>query len=129
MADLTKGANFSPDINSLQSATKISGLTAGSALSMGDAVYIASDGTVKPAVSSQATIPGSPDFAGVVAHDANFGEPVTILGSGARFNYGFGFTPGTQLSVSGNAGKFAINTTSASATVASVISSTDIIIK
>jgi len=127
MAAETIASDFSLDIASAQSALKVSGLKAGVAIAEGQTVYIASDGTLKLAVTTQSVVGDQPDFLGIAAHDAAVGENVTVFGVGARFHYSAGLTPGEFFAVSATAGGLEATVT-VGLVVAVAINATDILI-
>lgn len=124
MADLTRIA--SPSFDGANPALpKITGLVAGEALTIGDLVYIKSDGKVWKTVGSAATAPAK--AVGMVGLDCSVNEACTILARGWRWNYSTGLTPGAKYYVSGTAGLLSdVATTGGTTPVAFAITATDI---
>jgi len=105
MADLTKLSTAGIDGVSANRCAYITENFAGEDLGKVDACYIASDGKVYKAVSSQVTISGIADFSGFTNRVVPSGQPVTLFGAGAIFGYASALTPGQYLYVSNTAGK------------------------
>jgi len=122
-------SGFSPDLVSAQSGMRITGLFAGETLTEGQAVYLASDGTLKKAVSTQCAPANQAEFLGLVLHGAVAGEPCTVFGRGCRVKYSTGMTPGALLWVSATAGAlYDAKVASADIPAAIALSATDIMI-
>lgn len=122
-------AGFSPDLVSAQSAIRITGLTAGVTLTEGQAVYLASDGTLLKAISTQCQPANVAEFLGLVLHGAVAGEPCTVFGRGARIKFATGLTIGELLYVSATAGSLYNAKVATSDTPAAIcVSSTDIVL-
>lgn len=126
MAQVTKDANASLDDSTAMYAGQISGLIAGAAIGALDACYIkAADGKAYPSNGSAAT--EAAKFDGFAARAASAGDPVTLFSNGARFHYGTGLTPGTDLYIGTAAGSLAdAATTGGTSVIARVINSTDV---
>ena len=126
MADLTL-ANVSMDFNS---ANRVLSGVAGEDLPAGSPVYMAADGKIKKAVSTQCTIATIPDFLGVVVEAVKSGKPVTVFGKNTRVSLvDSGLVPGSLYWISGNAGKISDAKVAAGDTpFAMAVSSSDAII-
>lgn len=100
------------------------GLLAGEAIEAGDAIYIASDGTL---MRSNGTSANAAAVGGwIAAGDASTGEALTGY-KNVAFHYGSGLTPGTPLYVGATAGRLAdAASTGGTAVVARVIDATRI---
>lgn len=129
MATLTRSTSASMDTSTGMFAPQISGdLIAGEALDIAAPCYIkASDGKVYMSNGTADTEPAR--VFGFTPRAASAGEPVTLMGAGARFRYGSGLTIGTQLYPSGTAGRLDdAATTGGDVACAVVISATDIVV-
>ena len=137
MANITRSTKVSLDAFSANHAVMVSGLTAGSAISVGDACYLETDGKVYPARADKAVGVVS-KFIGIapLAYSAN--DAMTVFGKGSRFDYGTILSSGSYLFVSGSTtpGYLADSATAITGTsgsfadvpVAVCLNSTDVII-
>lgn len=127
MAVVTKAAAASMDASTGMFAGQISGdLYAGEALGAVAPCYIkAADGKVYQSNGTAATEPAKFDGFTPCAYAA--GDAVALYNVGARFQYGAGLTPGTDLYVAATAGALdTAATTGGVRPVARVINDTDI---
>jgi hypothetical protein len=103
MADLTVSSVADFDLNSVNYVIHA---RAGADLTPGMPVYMASDGTVKPCISTQCTIATLPDFLGVSGETVKSGKMVTVYGKNTRFTImDSGLTPGALFYISATGGK------------------------
>ena len=126
MANVTRVAGASMDASTGMFAPQISGdLYAGEALNAVAPCRIHTDGKVY--MSNGTANNASAGFDGFTPKAYTIGEPVTLFGVGARFRYGSGMTPDTDLYVSGTAGLLSDTaTTGGLVAIARTVSSTDI---
>lgn len=131
MADVTVASNASIDPVSTQKAPFISGLVAGEDLDAAAPCYIKNDGkvymtvtTVNNGIATQAA------YAGFTAKSYKSGDPVTLFGKGARFNYSSAMTPGEVFFASATAGALsdAVVLANDVSPLAMAISATDIVV-
>lgn len=103
MANVARVANASGDTTHLMKAPQISGdVYAGENLDAVAPCRIGADGKVY--MSNGTAADANAKFDGFTARAVRAGEPVTLYGVGARFRYGSGMVPGTDLYVSATAG-------------------------
>lgn len=127
MALVTRDTAASPDASTGMFAPQISGLVAGEDLTVGDACYVAADGTVMKSNGAAATAPAK--CRGFATRTAKAGQPVTLYGRGARFRYGSGLTPGAEYFVAATAGQLdTAATVGGTVAVAFAVNATDIIV-
>lgn len=127
MADITKLSTASMDAISAMRSDYFSGLTAGSAIAVADAVYIDSNGEVQQAIASVVSTGSLVAFIGLAPKAVEDGQPITVFGRGARFGYGSGLTPGQVLFVSASvAGALTATANTGDMPVAICVSTTDI---
>lgn len=127
MAQVTKSASASMDASTGMFARQTTGnLYAGEALGVAAPCYIkAADGKVYQSNGTAAN--EAAKFDGFTPRACAIGEPVTLMGIGARFRYGTGLTIGTDLFISATAGTLSdVATTGGVRAIARVITSTDI---
>lgn len=126
MALLTRSADASMDVSTGQFAPQITGLVAGEALDVAAPCYIkSSDGKVYMSNGTAATEPA--EIIGFTPRAVKIGQPVTLYGNGARFNYGTGLTPGDRYYIGATAGRLDDTATTGDAVgVAQAITATDI---
>lgn len=129
MADVTR-TNPSLDAATGQFADQISGLVCGEDIAAGDACYIkGADGAIYKANGTAADEKAK--CAGFAPKAAKSGEPLTLYGPGARFQYdsAAGLTPGKPLFISATAGALGdAATTGGTVPVAKAITTTDIVV-
>jgi hypothetical protein len=130
MANVTIASTASLDAVSARAVPFISGLVAGEDLLAAAPCYIKSDGKVYMTVTTVATIATVADCDGFTADAVSSGQPVTLFGKGARFNYGSSLTPGALLYASATKGRLAdaVVLTNDVSPLARVISTTDIVV-
>jgi len=131
MADVTVASNASIDPVSTQKAPFISGLVAGEDLDAAAPCYIKNDGKVYMTVTTVTNgIATQAAYAGFTAKSYKSGEPVTLFGKGARFNYSSAMTPGAVFFASTTAGALsdAVVLTNDVSPLAMAISATDIVV-
>ena len=116
----------SVDASTAMFAPQISGLLAGEALFTGAIVKI--DPTTNRVFKANGTAADiNAQIAGVVARAAQVGQAVTILGSGTRFRYSSGLTPGAKLYLATTSGQAdSAATTGDAVGVFRVINDTDV---
>ena len=126
MALVTRAANASMDASTGMFAPQISGLVAGEALDVAAPCYIkSSDGKVY--MSNGTAANEAAEIIGFTPRAVKAGQPCTLFGKGARFNYGTGGTPGDKLYIGATAGRLDAATTTGDAVgVAQWITATDI---
>lgn len=126
MALVTRSANASMDASTGMFAPQITGLLAGEALDVAAPCYIkSSDGLVYMSNGTAATEPA--EVVGFTPRAVKVGQPVTLFGKGARFNYGTGLTPGDKYYIGATAGRLDTAATTGDALgVAQAITATDI---
>lgn len=126
MPTITRSASASADGTSLLYAPQIPDLVAGEALALAAPCYIkAADGLVYQSNGTAATEPAKCD--GFAARAVSIGQPVTLVGLGARFRYSTGMTPGQNLFISATAGALdTAATTGGVNVIARAINATDI---
>ncbi|MBA3891544.1 MAG: hypothetical protein H0X64_13540 [Gemmatimonadaceae bacterium] len=125
MALVTRSAEASIDASTGMVAPQITGLLAGAALDVAAPCYIHTDGTVLMADGTANN--AAARVVGFTPRAVASGQPVTLLGYGARFRYGTGLTPGARLFLGATAGRLDDGaTTGDAAGIATVISTTDI---
>lgn len=125
MALLTRASYASMDAASGGYAPQISdGLVAGADLDVAAPCYIkASDGKVYMSNGTAATEPAK--FDGFTARAVKSGQPVTLFGTGAKFEYGTGLTPGATYYIGTTAGRLSDAATTGDAVgVARAVTST-----
>lgn len=117
-----------PDTSQAMFASQIPDLYAGEALDAGAPCYIkAADGRVY--MSNGTAANEAAKVHGFTPRAATQGEPITLLGPGARFRYGTGLTPGTRLFLGATAGRFdTAATTGGTAAIAFVVNATDVVV-
>lgn len=127
MALVTRVSSASVDASTGMLAPQITGLIAGEDLDPAAPCYIkAADGKVYmsngTAADEAAKIDGFNPRKNVKA-----GQPVTLLGKGARFRYGTALTPGARYYIGATAGRLDTAATTGDAVgVAAAINATDI---
>lgn len=126
MALVTRAATASIDTIQAQKVPSIAGLYAGEDLAVAAPCYIkSSDGKVYLANGTAAN--EAAEVVGWTARAAKSGEPVTLYGRGARFNYGTGLTPGDIYFLGATAGRIDTAATTGDAFgIAQAITATDI---
>jgi hypothetical protein len=127
MATITRASSASADTGSLMRAPQIAGdLYAGEDLDIAAPCYIkASDGLVYMSNGTAANEAAKVD--GFTATAVKSGEAVTLFGTGTRFGYGSGLTPGQNMYVSATKGRLDdAATTGGTVVVARAINATDI---
>lgn len=126
MAAVTRSAQASPDASTGQFAPQISGLVTGELCNAGEPCYIkAADGKIYRSNGVAANEAAKVD--GFAARTANPGEPLTLLGKGARFRWSTGLTPGANLYLGATAGGLdTAATTGGLVPIARAINDTDI---
>lgn len=125
MALVTPSTSASMDAASAMFAPQISdGLVAGEALLVAAPCYIkASDGKVY--MSNGTAANEAAKFDGFTARAVPSGQPVTLFGTGAKFEYAAGMTPGANLFIGTTAGRLdTVATTGDAAGVARAITAT-----
>jgi hypothetical protein len=142
MADITKVSPSVEPRSAMRAVILEGDLLAGEALSAGDAVFIHSDGklyqsdAVDHVDTLELTDSGTDTidivvskFVGMVNEDYAAGEPVTVFGHGAIFNYGSGLTEGAFYWVSGTQGALSdARVATGDSAVAMAISTQDILV-
>ena len=125
MALLTPSANVSMDAGSGGLAPHISdGLVAGEALLAGAPCYIAAAGTVFMCNGTAAGVAVS-NYAGFTARATAIGQPVSLFGAGAKFEYSTGMTPGAKYFMGATAGRLdTAATTGGTAPIAQAVTAT-----
>lgn len=125
MALVTRSADASPDASTIAVAPQITGLLAGSDIDVAAPCYIKSDGTV--AMCDGTAADEKSVLAGFSTRAAKAGQPVTLVGTGSRFRYGTGLTPGAVYYIGATAGRLDDGpTTGDSLGVAQAVSTTDV---
>lgn len=124
---VTRSARAGIDTSSAMFCDQITGLIAGEALDIVSPCLIDTDGLVYMCGSTS----GSPGevgaVAGFTARAVASGEPVTLFGEGARFQYGASLTPGAKFYVGATAGRLDDGATAFDDVgVAQVLTATDI---
>lgn len=127
MALITRSALASMDAN--QAVQIVAGLFAGEALDVAAPCYIKnSDGLVYMSNGTAATEPAR--CHGFTPRAVAIGQPVTLFGTGTRFRYATGMTPGNTLYVGATAGRLDDGATTGDAVgCALVVSATDIVVR
>lgn len=135
MADITKVSTASIDPVSARAVPFISGLVAGEDLQkaspcyiLGEEVYMSGSSVTETFnIVSGSLIQSRVD--GFTAESVLDGEPVTLFGNGARFNYSSGLMSGSPLFVGVSSGSLSYTKSlEGDLPVARVITSTDIIV-
>jgi hypothetical protein len=125
MALVTRIATASMDLSSAQFAHQIPGLVAGEALDIAAPCYIDTDGLVY--LSNATAVDKEAQICGWTPRAYLAGEPVTLMGEGARFKYGSGLTPGAVLYLGATNGRLDTAATTGDAVgCARVVSATDV---
>ena len=126
MSLVARATTPSMDASTGMFAPQITGLIAGEDLLAVAPVYIkSSDGLVY--MSNGTAANEAAEIIGFTARAVKSGQPVTVFGKGARFNYGTGQTPGDKYYIAATAGRLDTATTTGDAVgVAQAITSTDI---
>ena len=126
MTLITRSTTAGIDISSAQFAPQIPDLIAAEDLAIAAPCHIlAADGKVYLSTATAADADAALD--GFAARAAKAGEPITLFGIGARFQYGSGLTPGATLYMGATDGRLDdAATTGDAAGVAKVINATDI---
>jgi hypothetical protein len=128
MALVTRSASASPDTGSLMRAPQIAGdLYAGEALDPAAPCRIHTDGLVYMTNGTANNANANCD--GFTARAVAVGQPVTLYGVGARFQYGSGLTPGARYYAAATAGRLdTAATTGGLEPIAVAVNATDIIV-
>lgn len=126
MALVTRDSAASMDVSTGSMAPQVSGLIAGEDLEIGPCYIKASDGKAYAsngtAANEAAKTDGWNPRPGVKA-----GQPVALYGTGTRFRYGTGLTPGARYFIGATAGRIDTAATTGDAVgVAAAINATDI---
>lgn len=126
MAVVPRSATAGADTGSLVRAPQIAGdLNAGEALDIAAPCRIASDGMVY--LSDGTADDAVAKFDGLTPRAVAADQPVSLYGSGARFWYETGLTPGARFSAAGKPGRHdTAPTTGRLAPIAAAINTTDI---
>ena len=127
MSLVTRAAQASVDTSTAMFAPQLTGnLYAGEALDVCAPCYIkASDGKVY--MSNGTAANEAAKFDGFTPRACGIGEPVTLLGIGARMRYGSGLTIGASYFVAATAGRLdTAATTGGTVAIARAINATDI---
>lgn len=128
MATVTRSASASPDTNMALTIAQVAGIVAGADIDAAAPCYIASDGFAY--MSTGAAANAAARCRGFSAKAVKAGEPVDLLGEGARFNYGTALTPGADLFVSATAGRLDdVASTGGTVAVAFAVSATDVVVR
>ncbi|MFZ6029959.1 MAG: hypothetical protein ACOYYS_19775 [Chloroflexota bacterium] len=126
MALITRSSSASLDTNSVLYAPQIPDLVAGENIDIAAPCYIKStDGKVY--MSNGTAANEAAECAGFSARAAKSGQPITLVGKGARFKYGSGLTPGDKCYIGATAGRLDTAATTGDAVgVAQALTATDI---
>lgn len=126
MSLVTRSSSASLDTVTAMKAPQITGLYAGEDLDIAAPCYIkSSDGKVY--MSNGTAANEAAEVIGFSARAVKSGEPVTVFGKGARFQYGSSLTPGDVYYVGATKGRLDTAATTGDAVgVAQAITSTDI---
>ena len=126
MALITRSSNASPDMNSIMYGPQIPDLVAGEDIDIAAPCYIKSaDGKVY--MSNGTAANEAAEVIGFSVRAALAGQPVTIAGKGARFQYGSGLTPGDKYYIGTTKGRLdTATTTGDSVGAAQALTATDI---
>lgn len=126
MALLTRSANASLDASTGMYAPQITGLYAGEDLDVAAPCYIkSSDGMVY--MSNGTAANEAAEIVGFTPRAAKAGQPITLVGKGARFGYGSGLTPGDIYFIGATKGRLDTAATTGDAVgVAQAVTATDI---
>ena len=117
----------SPDTVSIMHLPQIAGLKAGEDLLACAPCHIESDGLIY--MSNATADDADAAIHGWTTRQANAGEPVTLVGEGARFNYAAGLTPGAKLYLGATDGRLdAAATVGDTVGVAFAVTATDIVV-
>jgi len=101
MANVTRSSTLSFNAFAENHSVKVTGLTAGAAIALGDACYLETDGKVYPARSDK-VIGYASKFIGIAPLAYASGDAMTVYGKGARFDYAASMFSGSYLYVSGS---------------------------
>lgn len=128
MSLITRASTASMDASTGMYAPQITGLYAGEDLSVAAPCYIkSSDGKVY--MSNGTSANEAAEFAGFTPRAVKSGQPVTLFGIGARFNYGSSLTPGDVYYIGATAGRLdTAATTGDTMGTAMAVTSTDIVV-
>lgn len=123
MALVTRSAIASMDAASGGYAPQISdGLLAGEALDVAAPCYIRASDNLVMMCNGTAAGEAVSGFAGFTARATAAGQPVTLFGVGAKFEYATGLTPGAKLFLAATAGRLdTVATTGGTTPVAQAI--------
>ena len=126
MSLVTRSSSASLDTVTAMKAPQITGLFAGEDLDIAAPCYIkSSDGKVY--MSNGTAANEAAEVIGFSARAVKSGEPVTVFGKGARFQYGSSPTPGDVYYIGATKGRLDTAATTGDAVgVAQAITSTDI---
>lgn len=128
MADITRSDSVSIDTFSGMKAPVVSGLFAGENIDAGSPCYLKSDGKVYMSVST-VVIGAKTNVLGFAPKAYKTGDPITVYGLGARFDYGTDLTVGAFLYVSDTKGKLADSAVASNdLPVCVCVSKTDIVV-
>ncbi len=122
-------ATVSLDASTGMFAPQVAGLIAGQTIDAGAACYIKT-ADKKIWMSDGTAANEAAEFVGISARKATAGEPVTVVGLGARFrHYGSGLGPGDKYFVAATPGRFDTAATVGGLTaVVRAITDTDIVV-
>jgi len=127
MALITRSANASIDASTGMFAPQLTGLYAGEDLDAAAPCYVKSDGKIYMSDGTAANAAAAVD--GFAPRACKSGQPITLFGEGARFQYGTGLTPGATFYVGATKGRLdGTATTGDAAGIARVVTATDIIV-
>ncbi|KKN52914.1 hypothetical protein LCGC14_0607760 [marine sediment metagenome] len=129
MANLTKLATASVDINTAKLLPPVSGVFAGEAIDLLAPCHINVDGTVHMSAST-GTVGAIGEYVGFAPAAYALGEAVTLFGKGLRFSYGAALVEGKLLYISATPGALsdAVVISSDVSPIARVITPTDILV-
>lgn len=115
MALITRASDAQVDTNSILYASQIPDLLAGENIDVAAPCYIkSSDGKVY--MSNGTAANEAAETIGFAARAAKSGQPITVVGKGARFRYGSGLTPGDKYFIGATAGRLDTAATTGDAT-------------
>lgn len=128
MGLITRSTNAGIDASTAMYAPQITGLLAGQDLDVAAPCYIkTSDGKVYMTDATAAN--EAAECVGFTPRAVKSGEPVTLFGAGARFQYGTSLTPGNVLYLGATAGRLdSAATVGDSMGAAMVVDATDIVV-